>query len=262
MSVTYWQTFIWHLWEIYNQAKSKLLEYITEEIEQSASFPSNNKWLYQKQNQIFKLILDDANLKKLALAAKNQPPNSSLRSYGLRELVKAIELSQRMLKMRSYGVSSQFERLIYEEAVMETLSYVCTKIDLYDPDRGNQKFMNWVNFKLEKFLLKCRQEYKDPNIIQISSNSDLENMSYKKNTLDFSELLYQYIKQDVKNVFTSVFINGCPQANFKEIALARLSGHSWKEISQYYDLTIPTLSSFFRRNCEKFQHLFEKEFKS
>ena len=248
--------------KIYSQAQSKLLEYITEKIEDHSYLTSNINDLYLTQTQIFKIILDDVNLKELALTAQAQPPNSSLRSYALRELVKGIELAQRLIKMRSSGISSQFEKLIYEEAVMETLAYVCTKIDLYDPNRGNQKFMNWVNFKLERNFLKCRQEFRDPNIIQIHSWSDLENISYKNNSLDFSELLYQYIQQDSQNMFTSVFINNNPEANFKEIALARLSGHTWKEISQHYGLSIPTLSSFFKRNCEKFQHLFEKEFKN
>ena len=251
--------------KIYSQAESKLLKYITEEIDDYSYLASNTKELYWIQTQIFKIILDDANLKELALTAQNQPPNSSLRSYALRELVKAIELSQRLIKMRSYGVSSQFEKLIYEEAVMETLAYVCTKIDLYDPNRGKQKFMNWVNFKLEKMLLKCRQEFQNPNIIQIHSWSDLENLNSGNagnDSSDFSQLLYHYIEQDSNNIFTSVFVNGYPEANFKEIALARLSGDTWKEIAQHYGLSIPTLSSFFKRNCQKFQYLFEKEFKT
>ena len=248
--------------KIYSQAKLKLLECVVEQSEHYSYLASNTKELYLMQTQVFKIILDDVNLKELALTAQNKPPNSSLRSYALKELVKAIELSQRLIKIRYSGVYSDFERLIYEEAVMETLAYICTKIDLYDPNRGNRKFMNWVNFKLEKNLLKCRQEFRNPNIIKINSWSDLENISYKNNNPSFSELLYQYIQQDQNNIFTSVFINSCPEANFKQIALARLSGHTWKEIAQYYGVSIPTVSSFFKRNCEKFQHLFKKEFKN
>lgn len=247
--------------EIYDKVKSKFLEYTIKKFEQFNSCPSDTQWLYWMQTQIFQLILDDAKLKKLALEAKNAPPNSSLRSYALRELVKAIKLSNRLIRFRSYGVSSQFDKLIYEEAVMETLAYVCTKIDLYDPERGNKKFMNWVNFKLDKNLLKCRQEFSNPNIITTYSWSDLENITYKSNQPSMSDLLYQYIQEDSNNKFKSVFIQDHPQANFQQIALARLSGHTWKEISQHFQLSIPTLSSFFQRNCEKFQDLFKKEFK-
>ena len=246
--------------EIYEQAKSKLFEDITQKLEQLNSI--NSQWLYLKQKQIFKLILDDTNLKKLALIAKSAPANSSFRSYALRELVKAIELSQRLIRIRQHGLPSQFDQLIYEEAVVETLAYVCTKIDLYDPERGNKRFMNWVNFKLEKTLIKCRQEFQNPHSIKISSLLDLENLSYKQNSPTLSDLLYQYIQQDSQNMFKSTFIKGKPQANFRQIALARLSGYTWKEISQELKLSIPTLSSFFQRNCEKFQDLFKKEFKN
>ncbi len=247
--------------EIYDKVKSKFLEYTIKKFEQFNSCPSDTQWLYWMQTQIFQLILDDAKLKKLALEAKNAPPNSSLRSYALRELVKAITLSNRLIRFRSYGVSSQFDKLIYEEAVMETLAYVCTKIDLYDPERGNKKFMNWVNFKLDKNLLKCRQDFNNPKIVATYSWSDLENITYKSNQPSMSDVLYQYIQQDSNNKFKSVFIQDHPEANFQQIALARLSGHTWKEISQHFQLSIPTLSSFFQRNCEKFQDLFKKEFK-
>lgn len=246
--------------EIYDQVKSKLLEDITQKLEQSNSIDSH--WLYWKQTQIFQLILDDVKFKKLALVAKSTPTNSSFRSYALRELVKAIQLSQRLIRMRYQCLPSQFDKLIYEEAVVETLAYVCTKIDLYDPERGNKRFMNWVNFTLQKTLIKCRQEFQNPHIIKISSWSDLENISYQKNNPSLSELIYQYIQQDSQNIFQSTFIKGKPQANFRQIALARLSGYTWKEISQELKLSIPTLSSFFQRNCEKFQDLFKKEFKN
>ncbi len=245
--------------EIYQQAKSKLLEQTSQKIEQSNLIDS--QWLYLKQTQIFKLILDDATLKKLALVAKSAPANSGFRSYALRELVKAIQLSQRLIRMRYQYLTSEFDKLIYEEAVVETLAYVCTKIDLYDPERGNKRFMNWVNFKLEKTLLKCRQEFQNPQIIKISSILDLENIAHKQNSPALSDLIYQYIQEDSQNMFKSTFIKGNPQANFRKIALARLSGYTWKEISQELKLTIPTLNRFFQRNCQKFQDLFKKEFK-
>lgn len=248
--------------EIYNDVKSKLLKAIAEKIEQSNSFPPTSQWLYLMQTQIFQMILDNAKLKKLALAAQSAPPNSGLRSYALRELVKAIKLSQKLIRSRQHGSSPKFEKLIYEEAVTETLAYVCTKIELYDPERGNKKFMNWVNFKLEKTLIKCRQQFSRPYPIEISCWPDLENIGYKNNQPNLSDLLYQYIEEDSEARFKSVFIQGHPQANFKNIALARLSGHTWKEISQELQLSISTLSSFFQRNCQKFKDLFEKEFKS
>ncbi len=248
--------------EIYNDVKSKLLKAIAEKIEQSNSFLPTSQWLYLMQTQTFQMILDNAKLKKLALAAQSTLPNSGLRAYALRELVKAIKLSKKLIRIRQHGSSSEFEKLIYEEAVTETLAYVCTKIELYDPERGNKKFMNWVNFKLEKTLIKCRQEFSIPYTIEISSWSDLENIGYKNNQPNLSDLLYQYIEQDSEAKFKSVFIQDHPQANFKDIALARLSGHTWKEISQELQLSISTLSSFFQRNCQKFKSLFEKEFKS
>ncbi|MDJ0531671.1 MAG: hypothetical protein QNJ70_04100 [Xenococcaceae cyanobacterium MO_207.B15] len=248
--------------EIYDQVRGELLPTITKQIEQSNQLPQTHQWLYFLQASAFQSVLYDANLKKLALAAQSTPPNSGLRSYALRELVKAIKLSQKLIRIRQQESSSQFEKLIYEEAVTETLAYICTKIELYDSERGNKKFMNWVNFKLEKTLIQCRNQYSNPSTRELYSGSDLENIVHQKNTPNLSELLYQYIEQDSNNMFKSVFIKGNPQANFQQIALARLSGHSWKEIAQELKLSVSSLSSFFQRNCRKFKPLFEKEFKS
>ncbi|HHP7230997.1 MAG TPA: hypothetical protein ACFCUY_09075 [Xenococcaceae cyanobacterium] len=248
--------------EIYQEVQAKLLKSIAIKIQQFNSLPSTLQWLYTLQYQAFRITLDDLKLKKLALAAQQTLPNSGLRSHALQELIKAIKLSQRLIKLRYQGLPTQFDKLVYEEAVTETLVYVCTKIELYDPERGNKKFMNWVNFQLEKNLIKCRQQFRIPHTIEIPFWSDWENFVHQPNQPNLSDLLYKYIEQDENNIFKSVFIKNHPQANFRQIALGRLSGHTWQEIAQELKISIPTLSSFFQRNCQKFKALFEKEFKS
>ncbi len=98
--------------EIYNQVRGKLLQTITEHIEQSHQLPQTQQWLYFLQASAFQSVLNDANLKKLALAVQNTPPNSGLRGYALRELVKAIKLSQKLIRIRQQESSSQFEKII------------------------------------------------------------------------------------------------------------------------------------------------------
>ena len=248
--------------EIYHQVKSHLVNKIVRECQKS-NFSSliTYEWLNIIQLEIFRKVLNDTRLKQLALNAQQQPPHSSLRSYALTELVKAIQISNQLCYPHRQLFASDFYPLIYEEAVVQTLTYICTNIEQYDPKRGKGKFMSWVNFKLDKTVLICRRRFDLSTKYDLCSLPEFEMIAEPPKPLALADLLYQYLEQDPQQVFQKTYISGNPQANFQVIALKRLAGKSWKSIAKDLESNISTLSAFYRRNCQKFKPLLQQKLK-
>lgn len=238
---------------IYEQIQQQLLQQVAELINQYNLQPKTvRNWANGLRSQAIKSILDDAHLKQLALTAQYYPFHSELQQYALGELVEAIRLSGRLCHPHREEFTPQFYELLYDEAVNETLSYICQKIDKYDPERGDKKFMNWVNFRLDRSLLEAARKFKETDFEQLPSLSELENITQPE-AFFYLENLREYIEEDAENIFHHTHIRNRPDATFKKIALARFSDQSWQKISESYGVSIPTLSSFFQRNCEKFR---------
>ncbi len=246
--------------EIYEQVQQQLLQKVGEEL--SNYNPKRipvRTWVNTLRNHAFRTILDDGQLKKLALEAQRHPPQSELRQHALGELVEAIRLSGKLSHPHRARFSPQFYDLLYEEAVNKTLTYVCRKIDNYDPERGqDKKFMTWVNFRLDRVILETSREFKDPKIVDLPALSELEDRWQSNESPSLFENLRESIEEDAKNVFKQTHIRNRSDANFQAIALARFSGQSWEEISAQFKIPIPTLSSFFQRCCEKFRSHFRQ----
>ncbi|GAB4550079.1 MAG: hypothetical protein Tsb0014_44670 [Pleurocapsa sp.] len=250
--------------EIYDLVKQKMLAQIDEELTKiRATKKLNPEYLYTIQTQNFKKILDDEYLKRMGLAAQKYRPNSELRTYALTELIKAIKLSGRLCRPHLNKFSPQLYQTLYEEALAETFAYLCLKIEEYDPERGNKKFMNWVNFNLDKFILKCYAQYHKYLEYNLPLLRDLDQISQPLDdpyeTPNLSELLYQYILQDTNKLFQNTHIRNYPQASFQNIALAKFSGKNWSEIASELQLPISTVSGFYNRWCSRFAPLIEAE---
>ena len=256
---------------IYLQAKAKIASYLSQQYSLAqANIKSNNKldlielsppYLYKLQTTIFSEIIDNDYLKEMGITAQKYAVNSDLRTYALTELIRAIEFSGRLCRPHIRKFSPQLYHVLYEEAMHETLCYVCLNIDLYDPERGNGKFMNWVNFKLDKTLLKCYEKYNRYAKFEIPSSQNLEKISQPTPHLDLTEILQEYLIRDPQAVFSTTHVRNRPDANFQQIALAKFSGQSWKQISEQLDIPIATLSSFYNRWCRRFSPLIDTELK-
>ena len=257
--------------EIYDRAKQDLLNSLRQYLFDSRLKEKQKKnniyerltpaYLYILQKQIFQQLLDDNQLKKMGLAAQKYSVNSELRTYALTELVRAIKLSGRLCRPHTSKFSPSLYSTLYEEALSETFAYVCLNIDLYDPERGNRKFMNWVNFKLDKQILKCYIDFQKYTKHEIYSFSELEQIRQPSKSPDLSQILKEYLIKDPNKVFTTAYIRNRPDANFSMIALAKFSGLSWEEISQQLNIPVPTLSSFYNRWCRRFAPLLKTELK-
>lgn len=240
--------------EIYEQVRQQLLRDIREELNQyNPKQMPVRLWSNTIRNQVFRKILVDAQLKELAISAQRYSPDRELKQYALGELVEAIRLSGKLCRPHRTNFSPQFYDLLYDEAVNKTLTYVCLKIDKYDPERGDKKFMNWVNFRLERVFLDSCREFRDPNIMNLASLTDLEKMVQQEEPVSLYEIVRECLEEDAENIFKKAHIRNRPDANFSAIALARFSGKSWEQISAEFAIPLPTLSRFFQRSCEKFR---------
>jgi len=244
--------------EIYQQLQQELLHKVDEELTNyNPRHIPVRTWVNNLQNHAYRTVLEDRQLKKLALEAQRHPPYTELRQYTLGELVEAIQLSGKLGHPHRTQFSGQFYELLYEEAVNKTLIYVCRKIDTYDPERGQEKkFMSWVNFRLDRAILETSRKCREQNVIDLPSILDLEKKLQPDESVSLLDQARETIEIDGQKLFKKTHIRNRPDANFQAIALARFAGENWEEISAKFGIPLPTLSSFFRRCCEKFRPQF------
>lgn len=240
--------------EIYEQVRQQLLHDVPEKVNQYNPKQTTVRiWAKTLRSQAIKTVLDDAQIKKLAIEAQQHPPHTELRQHALGELTEAIRLSGKLAHPYRARFSPQFYDLLYDEAVNKTLAYVCRKIDKYDPERGDKKFMNWVNFRLERVIIESYREFREPNISSLPALNELEEIVKIEEPPTLFERVRECLEEDPENIFKQAHIRNRPDANFSTIALARFSGKSWEDISAEFGISLPTLSSFFQRCCENYR---------
>jgi DNA-directed RNA polymerase specialized sigma24 family protein len=244
--------------EIYQAVRQQLLSQLEAQIDRDRS-PSLalREWVSHLRDLAFRSVLSDDQLLAIALSAQ-RAPTPEQRQYALRELVEAIRLSDRLCRPHRSKFHPQFYELLYEEAVNQTLVYICQNIDKYDPTRSS-KFMTWVNFRLDKLVIESRWEFSPIQTQEIPSLEDLENPINDDFTKDLTIEFEELIQADDHRLFQKEHIRDRPDANFRAIALATLQGKTWEELSQELDIKVSTLSSFFRRCCQKFSQKFKEE---
>ena len=281
--------------EIYQQLRQQLLRDLDQALDKyNPEQMSVREWAKSLRVKAFREVLDDTNLKNLALEAQWHPPLvepqpyglSGLRQYvlrqleaqwhpplveprqycltvsrqyALRELVEAIRLSGRLCRPHRTRIrDAGLYELIYEEAVNHTLDYVWQNIHYYDPERGTEKkFINWVNFRLDKMVLNSHIKFCQQVSKEVTTVKDLEEIPQPDSPIILSELVRECLEEDAENLFKNEHIRNRPDANFQAIALATLSRKSWEEISAEFGIKIPTLSAFFQRCFKKFAPYFQ-----
>lgn len=206
------------------------------------------------------LSLDDY-LQQLVEAAQRHPPGSRDRKKALAKLISILQSSQQLTRPRR-GQFQGFYEDIYREALQRMFTHVCDRIDDYTADRG--RVLQWVNFLLSRrFFNEASREFLptvpkgvDARTVKRLSLEDLDsNNPSELNpqlTPSLSEDLKYYLQEDPEGLFRGTFVENQPQANFQYIALSRLEGYSWQELSDELNLGVSTLSSFYRRSLTRF----------
>ncbi len=90
-----------------------------------------------------------------------------------------------------------------------------------------------------------------PNATKLANIDDeIENIPQPELEQPLSEQLRAYLENDPNNLLQK-HIRAHPEATFQAIALKRLEGISWKELSENFNIQIPALSNFFQRYLQK-----------
>jgi len=243
--------------EIYEKVREQLLGDVDQDICNYNWQDSLRSWTSLLLTSSFKQVLDDARLKRLALEAQQYSPQTQIRQYALTELVNAIQLSGKLIHPPQGNISRELYQLIYDDAVNRTLLYVFQKIDNYDPQRGQGKFMNWVNFRLSKIFIELVHQ-----TFQIKSSSlrEVEGVEGAETNIPLlSEIIRQCIEDDPEGLFKTECVENKPNASFQAIFLAkRVDGKSWKEISEELGIPVTTISSFYWRRIQRFAPIIKK----
>ncbi len=206
----------------------------------------------------------DEQLKHLALEAQRHPPRTRERRVALTTLVDAILSSGRLYRPSPSRLPPSFYEAyedIYDEAKQELWLHICQKIDEYDSERGS--VIAWVNILMDRRFfneaISKFSNFREMRLRMIIKATPEEFNTVEKDE-DFisahepilSEKLRWLIEQDPENIFRSTHIEKKPEVNFQALLIKRLSKASWKEISGEMGISIPTLSSFYRRCLKKF----------
>lgn len=196
----------------------------------------------------------DRCLRQLALEAQQYPPHTLERRQTVGKLLRVMQNSGRLCRPSCPGFSGLYEE-IYAIALQKLFCYIYERIDHYDSTRG--EVLQWANFLLRRRLPEAIRELSHPREVQRFNLDDLEKNSASQPNSPSEELL-QCLKEDPEGIFTSRHIVNHPQAHFQFIALKKVSGYTWKEISRELNISVQTLSSFYQRCLKEFTPMLQK----
>ena len=203
----------------------------------------------------------DHHLRQLAIAAQKQPKGSSARRRALTELISALLKSHRLCRPRRTQFRALYED-IYAEALQRLFAFVCDRIDDYSLQKG--EVLQWVNFLLSRrFFIEASRDYL-PVVYKGMDARSVKRLSLEhldqNNPVEVNPQLTPSLSQEVKDclledpegLFKQACIADHPAASFQYIAVRRLEGYAWQDLSDEFDIPVPTLSSFYRRCLSRF----------
>lgn len=194
----------------------------------------------------------DDPLIQLALHAQKSPPRSREQRRALTELVEKLRRPGCLSRPLSEKFSSQVYQEIYLIALSDLSLYIFNNIDKYNPKRAS--ITTWVNYLLKKrFINKAIKEVMgEPEIEEVEYKDQLEHNFSDNSDRSLLDLVIEFVQEDADKAFESLYVSGCPQANFKTIFLSRfVEKKSWQEISTELHKQPSTLSSFYQRTLKK-----------
>ncbi|OUL30211.1 hypothetical protein BV372_22040 [Nostoc sp. T09] len=198
----------------------------------------------------------DEQLRYLVAQACENPPGSPQRQKLLTQII-------RLSASRLWKESTSY----YQDALQQTWLYFCRNIceastgQAYDPTYGS--VVTWLNAylkrRLQDFYLNQQREQviKVPLKVRHSTSGDnsntidpVENLAATPEAPPILENVRIWAEADTSGELCSTCIKGRPDVNCQVLILKRLPPEaSWKELSEEFGLSIPTLSSFYQRQC-------------
>ncbi|MEH2262643.1 sigma-70 family RNA polymerase sigma factor [Nostoc sp.] len=155
----------------------------------------------------------------------------------------------------------------YQDALQQTWLYFCRNVcegltgQIYDPTYGS--VITWLNAylkrRLQDFYIKQNREQATTAPLRVRQSTSggtsetidpIDNLPATPQTPPILEDLEIWAKTDSEGELCRTCIKGRPDVNCQVLILKRLPPEvSWKELSKEFALSIPTLSSFYQRQC-------------
>ncbi len=186
---------------------------------------------------------------ELVLKVRQYPSGSHQHNHYLTQIIRLIE--SKLWK---------FYTPYYADALQQTWFYfaknVCTT---YDPDRGS--VVTWLNTYLryrhqDLVNQSLKRQYHEVSIhVENSDREDYFAPAIDLPTRDYGSLslleeIIHQVRTDADGYLQRTHLKDRPDVNCQALILLRLPPETpWKEISTQFGVSIPTLSSFYRRHC-------------
>lgn len=203
----------------------------------------------------------DNRLKQLAIAAQNHPQGSQARHQALTVLIRVMLRSGKLCRPRRGQFQMLYEE-IYAEALQRLFIFICGRIDAYNHQKG--EVLQWANFLLSRrFFIEASRDFlpavykgMDARTVQHLTLESLDKVNPHELNPQLTPLLSQRVRdclaEDPEGLFAQAYVADRPAASFQYLALQKLEGYSWQDLSIELNIAVPTLSSFYRRCLTRF----------
>ncbi|MEH1943227.1 MAG: sigma-70 family RNA polymerase sigma factor [Nostoc sp.] len=202
------------------------------------------------------MVQFDEHLRRLVSEACEHPSGSPQRQKLLTQII-------RLTANRLWRESTPY----YQDALQQTWLYFCRNVcegltgQIYDPTYGS--VITWLNAylkrRLQDFYINQNREQATTVPLRVRQSisggtgetiDPVDNLPATPQAPPILEDLEIWVKTDSQGELRGTYIKGRPDVNCQVLILRRLPPEvSWKELSEEFGLSIPTLSSFYQRQC-------------
>ncbi len=199
-------------------------------------------------------------LRRLADEAKQQPVDKKEKRKALSKLINCICRCHKLSRPHM-GLPASLKDEIYQEGLQNLCLWLCNNIDKYDSERG--EVIAWVNMLLiRRFYPEAARSImgrKNDISVEASFWDNLSQEDLDSNSKSDQDIVEQfqkirtYIEIDSKEIFRQAKMRSNQNINFQKVALKKIAGVSWKQMSEELNTPIPTLSNFYQRYLNKFR---------
>lgn len=197
---------------------------------------------------------DEDRLRQLVKQTCQHPPGSLERREGMTEIVQIIQKSGKLWKDSSRH---------YQDALQRTWLYFCrnlcesTTASQFDPARAS--VITWLNGYIKGELKKGGSEDKKELLIKAPTIVADDGIQVEAFTVvpappdmpPMLETTKEWVEADPTGELGQIHLKENPRVTGQIILLRRLPPDEtpWKDLSKEFNIPIPTLSTFYRRQC-------------
>lgn len=194
-------------------------------------------------------------LRKIVVQACSHQPGSPARQKYLTKIIRQI--THKLWKERT---------AYYQDALQQTWIYFCQNIcegntgEPYNSSRGS--VITWLNFYLKRrlqdfYIDEQKQKAKTAKLQTNPSDTSperllnpIENLPASPDIPTLLEDITQWVEFDLDGELRSIHLLNQPAITAQVLILRRLPPEaSWKDLSEEFNVSVSTLSSFYQRQC-------------